>query len=111
MTEISLLPFVEIGGPSRRTLLRRRALAHKGLLTGITLLALMILVALSASLLAPHDPYAQDLGRRLIPPIWHPNGTWTHPLGTDNLGRGYLSRTIYGARISLLIGISVMMLS
>src|SRR6266853_2001661 len=47
----------------------------------------------------------------LIPPIWHATGTWTHLLGTDNLGRDYLSRVIYGARISLLIGLSVMLLS
>ena len=68
-------------------------------------------MALLAPLLAPHDPYAQDLTRRLIPPIWYEKGTWAHPLGTDNLGRDYLSRTIYGARISLLIGLAVMLIS
>ena len=66
-------------------------------------------MALLAPLLAPYDPYAQDLVRRLIPPIWYEKGTWAHPLGTDNLGRDYLSRIIYGARISLLIGLSVML--
>ena len=66
----------------------------------------------SRPLLAPYDPYAQDLAnRRLIPPIWHEQGTWAHLLGTDNLGRDYLSRMIYGARISLLIGIAVMVIS
>jgi peptide/nickel transport system permease protein len=68
-------------------------------------------IAVLAPALAPHDPYAQDLTRRLIPPLWYPKGDWTHPLGTDNLGRDYLSRTLYGARISLLIGLSVMVIS
>src|SRR5690606_30641989 len=58
-----------------------------------------------------HDPYAQDLTRRLVPPIWHEKGVWANPLGTDNLGRDYLSRILYGARISLLIGFSVMLIS
>ncbi|MFL5151895.1 MAG: ABC transporter permease, partial [Microvirga sp.] len=61
--------------------------------------------------LAPHDPYAQELTRRRVPPFWYPKGDWVHPLGTDNLGRDYLSRTLYGARISLLIGLSVMVIS
>ncbi len=68
-------------------------------------------MALAAPLLAPFDPYDQDLARRLIPPIWHGEGTWAHPLGTDMLGRDYLSRLIYGARISLLIGFAVMLIS
>jgi peptide/nickel transport system permease protein len=94
-----------------RVLLRRRVRSHTGLVIGAGLLALIVLVALLAPMLAPYDPYAQDLGRRLIPPIWHDRGTWTHMLGTDNLGRDYLSRIIYGARISLLIGVSVMVIS
>jgi len=47
----------------------------------------------------------------LIPPIWHEAGNWSHPLGTDMLGRDYLSRAIYGSRISLLIGFSVVLIS
>ena len=64
-----------------------------------------------APLLAPHDPYHQDLAKRLTPPIWHDKGTWDHPLGTDNLGRDYLSRLMYGARISLIIGVAAMLIS
>jgi peptide/nickel transport system permease protein len=78
---------------------------------GAGVLAMIVLLAILAPLLAPYDPYAQDLGRRLIPPIWYEGGTWSHVLGTDNLGRDYLSRIIFGARISLLIGLSVMLLS
>src|SRR3989440_1255062 len=111
MTQTAALPLIELVGPSPRTLLRRRLWGHKGLLIGAALLVLIVLVALFAPLLAPYDPYAQDLGRRLIPPIWYPKGTWAHLLGTDNLGRDYLSRVLYGARISLLIGASVMVIS
>src|SRR6266851_524001 len=111
MTEISALPLIELVGPSPRTLLHRRLWGHKGLVISVALLTLIGLVALLAPVLAPYDPYAQDLGRRLIPPVWYQKGTWVHLLGTDNLGRDYLSRVLYGARISLLIGGSVMAIS
>jgi peptide/nickel transport system permease protein len=101
----------ELIAPTPAALMRRRALGHAGLLIGAGVLAVIILMAFAAPLIAPHDPYAQDLGRRLIPPIWHDAGNWAHPLGTDMLGRDYLSRLIYGSRISLLIGFSVMLLS
>jgi peptide/nickel transport system permease protein len=89
----------------------KRAFAHSGLVAGTVLLALVFAMAFLAPLLAPHDPYQQDLARRLVPPIWVMRGTWVHPLGTDNLGRDYLSRTLYGAQVSLLIGFSVMLIS
>lgn len=98
-------------GPSPGELLRRRVRGHAGLLIGAGVLALIALMAFAAPALAPHDPFAQDLARRLIPPVWHESGTWTNPLGTDMLGRDYLSRVIYGSRISLLIGFSVMLIS
>jgi peptide/nickel transport system permease protein len=86
-------------------------LGHAGLLIGAGVLAVVMFMALAAPLLAPYDPYDQDLARRLIPPIWHAEGTWAHPLGTDMLGRDYLSRLVYGSRISLLIGFAVMVIS
>jgi peptide/nickel transport system permease protein len=74
--------------------------------TGLGLLIVggVLAVALSAGLLAPHDPFAQDLSQRMIPPRWMDGGVPGHLLGTDQLGRDYLSRLIFGARISLLIG-------
>lgn len=106
------LPVAEsFAGPSPGELLRRRIRGHAGLLIGAGVLALIALMAFAAPGLAPHDPFAQDLARRLIPPVWHESGTWTNPLGTDMLGRDYLSRVIYGSRISLLIGVSVMLIS
>ncbi len=98
-------------GPAPGELLRRRIRGHAGLLIGAGVLALIVLMALAAPWLAPQDPFAQDLARRLIPPVWHESGSWTYPLGTDMLGRDYLSRVIYGSRISLLIGFSVMLIS
>jgi len=70
-------------------------------------------MALLAPMLAPFDPLDQQLERKLIPPIWHAStkATWVHVLGTDQLGRDYLSRLFYGAQISLLIGISAMLIS
>jgi len=84
---------------------------HRSLVFGGAVLLVVVLVAIFAPLLAPHDPYVQNLTRRTIPPVWFAKGEWAHPLGTDALGRDYLSRTLYGARISLLIGISVALLS
>jgi peptide/nickel transport system permease protein len=110
MSEV-IVPLVDLAGPSRGTLLRRRVLDHNGLVLGIALLCAIIAVALLAPLIAPYDPYEQDLARRLIPPIWYQQGSWAHLLGTDNLGRDYLSRLIYGARISLLIALAVMVIS
>jgi peptide/nickel transport system permease protein len=65
----------------------------------------VLLIGIFAPLLAPHDPFAQDLLHRVVPPEWMDGGTPANLLGTDQLGRDYLSRLIYGARISMLIGI------
>ena len=86
-------------------LLRRRVRGHQGMIIGSVIVVSVLLIALLAPLLAPHDPYQQDLLKRLVPPVWDSRGSWEHVLGTDPLGRDYLSRLIYGARISLLIGI------
>jgi len=101
----------EIEFPSPGQILRQRTLSHKGFMIGAIVLILVFAMALLAPVLSPHDPYHQDLSNRMINPIWHADGTWKHPLGTDNLGRDYLSRLIYGARISLLIGVSAMVIS
>ena len=66
---------------------------------------MVLLVAVIAPYIAPHDPFAQDLNLRLVPPEWMDGGSAVHPFGTDQLGRDYLSRLMYGARISMTIGI------
>lgn len=72
---------------------------------GGAIVGLVLLVGIFAPLLAPQDPFAQDLMRRMVPPDWMAGGGAGNFLGTDQLGRDYLSRLIYGARISMLIGI------
>jgi peptide/nickel transport system permease protein len=88
-----------------------KLLGHYGLTLGAILLGIIVLAAIFAPLLAPHDPYAQDLSRRLIPPVWHDKGSWMHMLGTDKLGRDYLSRLLFGARVSLTIGLVAAMIA
>ena len=89
----------------------RKMRGNTGALIGGTLLAAIILIALLAPLLAPHDPIAQDLSRRLLPTFWHDRAVPEHLLGTDHLGRDYLSRMIYGARVSLGVGLGVILVS
>ncbi len=99
--------------PSPGALLRRRIFGHAGLVIGAFVLISIVLMALLAPYIAPHDPLDQVLDRKLIPPIWFDSdkATWTFPLGTDHFGRDYLSRLIWGARISLMIGVSAMLIS
>ena len=106
MSDATSLPLAASDVTGGRRLLRR-ALAQKSFLFGFGLLVLFVLLALLAPVLAPHDPYLQNLTARNVPPVWYDKGSWRHPLGTDPLGRDYLSRLLYGARISLIIGISV----
>jgi len=91
--------------PSPRRLMLIRARNHRGLIIGGLIVLAALLVALAAPLIAPHDPFAQDLSRRALPAVWHERGSWDHVFGTDALGRDYLSRLIHGARVSLLIGV------
>lgn len=84
---------------------RRRMFGHTGFLIGAGLIALIALIAVFAPLLAPHDPFVQSLSSRMMPPVWAEGGSWDHLLGTDQNGRDYLSRLIYGTRVSITIGI------
>ncbi|WP_340108978.1 ABC transporter permease [Pikeienuella sp. HZG-20] len=93
----------EIQGPTPGQMLRKRIFGHQGLLIGVSVLILLLLIAVFAPFLTQHDPYTQDLMARMQPPAFL-GGDWNHPLGTDRLGRDYLARLVYGARISLLIG-------
>jgi peptide/nickel transport system permease protein len=81
------------------------------LILGTVIVGFAVLIALFGPLLAPHDPFLQDLGHRYTPPAWLPGGSPAHWLGTDGLGRDYFSRLILGARISMLIGVSTIVLS
>ena len=85
---------------SRRRTLLRRLLANPATLLGAVLCAVVVLAALFAPLLAPHDPIDQSIVDRLAPP------SAAYPLGTDAYGRDVLARILFGARISLLVAVS-----
>jgi ABC-type dipeptide/oligopeptide/nickel transport system permease subunit len=88
-----------------------RELARSGTgLAGATFLLLVILSAVFAPLVSPHDPNAQDLAVRLHPPVLF-GGHWNHVLGTDQLGRDLLSRMFYGARASMFVAVSVVVVA
>jgi peptide/nickel transport system permease protein len=78
---------------------------------GVTCIACTILAAVLAPLLSPADPFHNSLLDRLTPPMWAAGGTLRYPLGTDTLGRDVLTRLLYGARVSLLIGLSAVVLA
>ena len=82
----------------------RKAKSHLGFQFGAFIVVTFALMAILAPLIVPHDPYVQNLSNRLLSPVWNEQGTWQHILGTDHLGRDYLSRLIYGARISMGVG-------
>jgi len=83
---------------------RVRAAGRLQITIGLVLVVPIVLVAIFAPLLTPVDPNAIDLAHRLAPPAWSAGGTSSHLLGTDHLGRDMLSRVIYGARVSLVVG-------
>ena len=83
---------------------------NKGAVLGLWVLVLVVLCAIFANVIAPHSPIEQFRDAIRAPPIWA-GGDWKFVLGADGLGRDMLSRLIYGARISLFIGLAVMGLS
>ncbi|WP_249281035.1 ABC transporter permease [Paenibacillus sp. 7516] len=78
---------------------------------GSVLVLLVVLIAICAPLLTSHDPAAVDPLNRLKPPAWLDGGASEHWLGTDNLGRDMWSRIVYGARVSLIVGMGAVIVS
>lgn len=78
---------------------------------GFVILVALIFMAVFAPILAPFDPADQSLRDRLVPPVWQIGGSWEHVLGTDHLGRDILSRIIHGSRISMFVGVGVVVLA
>ena len=70
----------------------------------IAIIVVMALMAIFAELIAPHNPEIGILGERFKPPVWVAGGSDKYLLGTDHLGRDVLSRLIFGARVSLVVG-------
>ncbi len=84
---------------------RKTFLTNFALTSGALITIALVVVALAAPLIAPHDPNWQETSRRLEGP------SRAHPLGLDDLGRDVLSRVVYGARVSLRVGFSVVLLA
>jgi peptide/nickel transport system permease protein len=104
MTDATLSPTLAKAAPAPRSVsywqgVRRRILRDPVTVACGVILLLIVLAAIFAPLIAPHDPYRTSMIRRLLPP-----GSPNHLLGTDELGRDMLSRLIYGGRISLAMG-------
>lgn len=77
-------------------------------MAGAVILVLILLVALAAPLLAPFDPEHIDIRNRLAKPSWF-GGPEGHPLGTDSVGRDLLSRIVFGARVSMFVGVATVL--
>jgi peptide/nickel transport system permease protein len=89
----------------------RKLARNPAAIAGALILLMVIGAAVAAPYVAPHDPARQSLIRRFTPPLWVQGGNPSYPLGTDQVGRDFLSRIIYGARISLVVGISAVVVS
>lgn len=98
--------------PLRRPRLDATKLKHNlPVLLGALIVVVVIAAALLADVISPHDPSAQELSERLLPPAFMEGGHAEYLLGTDYLGRDTLSRIIHGSRVSLTVGIAVVLLS
>ncbi|QLK59349.1 dipeptide ABC transporter permease DppC [Enterobacteriaceae bacterium Kacie_13] len=84
---------------------------NKGAVTGLAYIIIMLVIAIGANVIAPHAPAEQFRDALLRPPVWMEGGSWKFLLGTDDVGRDILSRLMYGARLSLLVGCLVVVLS
>lgn len=78
---------------------------------GLIIVVVATMIAILAPVLAPHNPAAINPANMLTPPFWMENGTTEHILGTDNLGRDILSRILYGSQVSLIVGVSSVVLA
>ncbi len=101
----------KIATPGRAALFWRSFAENRGAVFGLGIMLLLIVLAVLADVAAPHSPIEQYRTNFLTPPVWQQGGGWRFPLGTDDVGRDMLSRLIHGARLSLVIGLSVVALS
>jgi ABC-type dipeptide/oligopeptide/nickel transport system permease subunit len=108
VTEIAAPPAA--AAPTHSAAWHRLLRLRWGVAAALVLLAI-VLSAVFAPLIAPHDPLAVDIRHRLTPPSWMEHGTPEHILGTDPVGRDLLARMIYGGRVSLVVGVVSVLIS
>jgi peptide/nickel transport system permease protein len=106
LTDVARLP----AGPSRFAALRRFRLGDFPLVP-VLILGTIAFVAIFAELLAPHNPEVGMLTARFKPPFWMARGSYEYLLGTDQLGRDVLSRLIFGARVSMVVGLTAVIVA
>ena len=82
-----------------------KLLKNKTGVAGLVIITVFVFLALFAPLISPHNPVENALYDQLIPPMWEDGGSGKNILGTDDLGRDMLSRLIFGARVSLIVGL------
>ena len=107
-TGTSVSPTTEI--PSLSRVVRLWSLSRRYPVLPVTLLMLVLVIpAIFADFIAPHDPIAGNLRARLLPPAWQGGGDWSYVLGTDTQGRDILSRLIFGARITAQVSLAALL--
>lgn len=102
----STLP-AEATEPGRARLFWRAYAENRGAVVGLVVMVILVLLAVFAPAVAPHSPTEQFREHLLAPPFFQQGGSLIFPLGTDDVGRDILSRLLFGARLSLLIGLAV----
>jgi peptide/nickel transport system permease protein len=105
------LPTADVTAPTSRGRLLRELVRTPTTLVALVIVVVFVVCALFAPWIAPHSGSRVSLETRLLPPGWAKGGSWTYPLGTDSLGRDMLSRLIYGARTTMGIGVTVVLLA
>ena len=102
---------VQRAPPSRVAAFWRAFSENRGAVVGLIVVCLIVLSGVFAPLLTSYNPLEQYRDAVKLPPIWAEGGSWSHVLGTDPLGRDMWARLIYGSRLSIFIGLSVMLVS
>ena len=100
MSTTASTELLAVQAPARFSVLRGRDFP----LVPVLIIAAITFVAVFANFLAPHNPEVGSLAARFKPPVWQTGGTWDYIFGTDQLGRDVLSRLIFGARVSMVVG-------
>lgn len=111
MVDNSITPVLTEAPPGPLLEFWRHFSENRGAVLGLFVIICMVVIALGAPWLAPYAPQEQYRDALLVPPAWAEGGSLRFWLGTDDVGRDMLSRLIYGARVSLLVGCIVVTLS
>ena len=102
---------VQLAPPTPLAAFWRAFRENRGAVAGLIIVSLVLLAGIFAPLLTIYNPLEQYRDAVKLPPVWVEGGNWSHFLGTDPLGRDMWARLIFGSRLSIFIGLSVMLVS